>query len=169
MADDIILYQFSRAKVECGDFSHFLSLYAPDKLPSGRRLRQMMNCFVFCIEGWDSDPREIHTVPEIRHFYSTFHDAWPHWLFFCNLDVDTLRAMMMCCLPELNTLQVDGQTRVAVTCDPMEILNFLKRDFVAMNLMCERAEMFEERIYGRTKALFEYFGLPFDGGRFQTS
>lgn len=162
MAGDPIFYQFSRSKVERQDFIHFLSLYAPEKLPSGRRLREMMNCFVFCIEGYDSDPREIHMVPEIRRFYSAFHEAWPYWLFFCNLDVDTLRAMTMCCLPEVNTLQVDGQTRVAVTCEPMEILNFLKRDFLPMNLMCERAEMFEERIYDRTKAVFEYFGLPFD-------
>lgn len=31
-----------------------------------------------------------------------------------------------------------------------------------MNLICERAGMFEDRIYLRTKAVFEYFGLPFD-------
>jgi hypothetical protein len=147
---------------ERGDFSHFLSLYAPDKLPTGRRLRQMMNCFVFCIEGWDSDSREIHMIPEVRRFYSAFHDAWPYWLYFCNLDVDTLRAMTMCCLPSLNTMQVDGQTEVKVTCDPLDLLNFLKRDFMPMNLMCDRAEMFERLIYDRTKALFEYFRLPFD-------
>jgi hypothetical protein len=41
-------------------------------------------------------------------------------------------------------------------------LNFLKRDFLPMNLMCERAEMFERYIFERTKAVFQYFGLPFD-------
>ena len=35
-----------------------------------------------------------------------------------------------------------------------------------MNLMCERAEMFGERIYDHNPAVFEYFGLSFDGGRF---
>ena len=59
-------------------------------------------------------------------------------------------------------MQVDGQAQVAVTCDPLDLLNFLKGDFMPMNLMCERAEMFEERIYDRSKAVFEYFGLPFD-------
>ena len=39
-----------------GDFSHFLSLYAPDRLPVGRRLREMMDRIVFCIEGYDDDP-----------------------------------------------------------------------------------------------------------------
>ena len=51
MPDDLIVYQFSRSKVERGDFSHFLSLYAPGKLPTGRRLRLLMDSMVFCIEG----------------------------------------------------------------------------------------------------------------------
>jgi hypothetical protein len=162
MGHDLIFYQFSRSKMERGDFSHFLDLYAPDKLPTGRRLREMMNCFVFCIEGWDNDPREIHLIPDIRHFYSAFHDAWPYWLYFCNLDVDTLRAMAICCLPSVNTMQVDGQVKVAVTCDPLDLIKFIQRDFMPMNLMCERAEMFEERIYDRSKTVFDYFGLPFE-------
>jgi hypothetical protein len=161
MEHDLILYQFSRTKVERGDFSHFLSLYAPNKLPEGRRLRDMLNRFVFCIEGWDDDMREIHMVPEIRRFYSAFHEAWPYWLYFCNLDADTLRAMTMCCLPEVSAMQVDGQTQMAVTCDPLELINFIKRDFMPMNLMCERAELFERGIYDRTKAVFGYFNLPF--------
>ena len=162
MGDNLIFYQFSRSKVERGDFSHFLNLYAPDKLPAGRRLRDQMNGFVFGIEGWDADPREIHMIPEVRRFYSALHEAWPYWLYFCNLDVDTLRAMTMCCLPSVNTMQVDGQVQVAVTCEPLDLLNFIKRDFLPMNLMCERAGMFEDRIYDRTQAVFEYFGLLFD-------
>ena len=162
MGHDVVFYQFSRSKVERGDFSHFLSLYTPDKLPEGRRLREMMNCFVFCVEGWDNDPREIHTIPEVRRFYSAFHEAWPYWLYFCNLDVDVLRAMTLCCLPDVSTMQVDGRTQVNVTCHPLDLLNFIRRNFLPMNLMCERAEMFERGIYDRTKAVFEYFNFPFD-------
>ena len=162
MADDLILYQFSRSKVERGDFDHFLELYAPDKLPEGRGLREMMNCFVLCVEGWDDDPREIHVIPEVRRFYSAFHKAWPYWFYFCNLDGDTLRSMVMCCLPDVSTMQVDGKTNVAVTFDPLDVVNFIKHDFMPMNLMCDRAEMFERRIYDRSKAVFGFFGLPFD-------
>ncbi len=162
MADDLILYQFSRSKVERGDFDHFLELYAPDNLPEGRGLREMMNCFVLCVEGWDDDPREIHVIPEVRRFYSAFHKAWPYWFYFCNLDGDTLRSMVMCCLPDVSTIQVDGKTNVAVTFDPLDLLNFIKHDFAPMNAMCDRAAMIERGIYDRTKAIFEYFGLPFD-------
>jgi hypothetical protein len=162
MSRDAIIYQFSRSKVEQCDFSHFLSLYAPDKLPEGGRLRDMMNCFVFCVEGWDDDPREIHMVPEIRRFYSAFHEAWPYWLYFCNLDGDTLRSMVMCCLPDVSTMQVDGENKVAITFDPLDVLNFIKHDFMPMNAMCDRGQMSERGIYDRSKAVFEHFGLPFD-------
>jgi hypothetical protein len=120
------------------------------------------NRFVFCIEGYDSDPREIHLIPEVRCFYSAFHETWPYWLYFCNLDVDTLSAMTMCCLPDVSTMQVDGQTKMAVTCDPLHHLNFIRRDFMPMNAMCERGQMSERGIYDRSKAVFEHFGLPFD-------
>ena len=161
-AGDAVFYQFSRSKVERGDFSHFLSLYSPDKLPSGRRLRQMMNSFVFCIEGWDNDEREIHSIPEIRRFYSAFHEAWPYWLYFCNLDTDTLRTMTMCCMNSLTAIKVDGSPQVQVEYEPMELLQFLARDLNHMNAMCDRGEMFESLIYDRSKAVFEYFGLPYD-------
>lgn len=162
MSRDLIFYRFSRSKVERSDFSHFLSLYAPDKLPDGRALEQMMNMMLFAIDGYDDDPREIHMVPEIRRFYSAFHDAWPYWLYFCNLDVDTLRAITMCCLPAISTMQVDGHPQVRVSCEPLDLLNFLKRDFMPMNLMCERAKISELGIYERTKAIFQFFNLPFD-------
>ncbi len=162
MAEDFILYQFTRTKVEQLDFSHFLGLYAPDKLPTGRRLREMMNCFVFCIEGWDKDAREIHTIPEIRRFYGAFHQVWPYWLYFCNLDVDGMRAMVACCLGAITSIQVDAKPVVGVQHDRLELLQFVSRDFEPMNAMCDRAGMFEQRIYERTKQVFEYFGLPFD-------
>ena len=125
-------------------------------------MRDLANRFMLTIEGWDDDPREIHTIPEIRRFYSAFHDAWPYWLYFCNLDMDTLGVMTMCCLPSLDVMKVEGQTQVLIRCDPLDLLKFLNRDFLPMNLMCERAGMFEDRVFDRTKALFEYFGLPFD-------
>ena len=162
MAGDLIFYQFSRTKVERGDFSHFLSLYAPDKLPTGRRLREMMNAFVFCVDGYDYDPREIHTIPEVRRFYAAFHEAWPYWLYFCNLDTDVLRTMVCCCMKAVTAIKVDGQPKVGVQYDPLELLHFIGRDFAPMNLICERAEMFERGIYDRSKAVFGCFNLPFD-------
>jgi hypothetical protein len=78
VAGDLILYQFSRWKLEQGFFSHFLSLHDFDRLPEGRRLREMMGNLVLCVDGYDQDEREIHSIPEVRRFYSAFHAAWPY-------------------------------------------------------------------------------------------
>ena len=162
MADDIIFYQFSRSKVERCDFSHFLGLYAPDKLPTGSRLREMMGTLMFVIEGYDDDPREIHSIPEIRRFYTAFHEAWPYWLYFCNLETEALRMMVLCCLQSLAAIKVDGRPNVAVNYDRLELLHFIGNDFGSMNAMCDRAEMFKRLIYDQSKAVFGYFDLPFD-------
>jgi hypothetical protein len=65
-------------------------------------------------------------------------------------------------MPSINAMQVDGAPEVRVTCDPLDLLNFIKRDFMPMNLMCERAQMFERHIIDRPKAVFECFALPFN-------
>jgi hypothetical protein len=57
---------------------------------------------------------------------------------------------------------VDGQTLVKVTCEPVDLLNFLKRDLISMNAMCQRGGMFERFIYERTKGVFNYFNMPFE-------
>ena len=162
MERTLVVYEFSRSKVERGDFSHFLGLYSLDKLPTGRNLRAMMNSMVFCIAGYDDDPREIHSIPEVRKFYRQFHEAWPYWLYFCNLDTDALMPMVACCLNTLTAVKTDNQPQVALHHDRMEMVLFLSRDFGAMNSICERAGMFESVIYNRSKRLFEYFALPFD-------
>ena len=161
MGNDLILCVFRRPKVERGDFSHFLSLYAPDKLPTGSRLRAMMGSFVFGVDGYDADPREVHIIPEVRKFYAAFHEAWPYWLYFCNLDQDGLKMMTCCCLKSFTAIKVDGQPKCGVQFDPLELLRLISRDFAPMNVMCDRAGMFERRIYERSKAIFEYFGFPF--------
>ena len=162
MGNDFVVYQFSRSKVERADFSHFLSLYGPAKLPRGRPLREMVNTLTFMIEGFDDDPREVHSIPAIRCFYAAFHKAWPYWLYFCNLDSEELKMMVLCCLPSISAVKVDQQPEVSVEYHKMELLQFISADFGPMNVMCERGGMFEDRIYDRTKAVFGYFDLPFD-------
>ncbi len=161
---DLIFYQFSRSRVERGDFGDFLGLYAPDRLPIGRRLAAMMNTMMFGIEGWDDDSRELHCISEVRRFYVAFHQAWPYWLFFCNLDTDALRMMVKCCLRSITVMKVDGKPNVAVAYDGLELVRFVGNDFGPMNVMCDRAQMTERVVYDRTKAVFGYFNLPFDGG-----
>jgi hypothetical protein len=44
---------------------------------------------------------------------------------------------------------------------PPELLQFVRAGLSGMNQICDRGGMFEDRIYARTKAVFDYFNLPF--------
>jgi hypothetical protein len=100
---DLVVYEFSRQKIEKFDFEHFLRLYG--KPPTGQALRDLMNRFLFCIQGYDDDSREIYFIPEVRRFYRAFHAAWPFCLFHLNLDQDGLRSMVLCCLDSLMSMR----------------------------------------------------------------
>ena len=162
MNADVVCYQFSRRQVEEDDFGHFLSKFAPAKLPNGRPLHLMMGTFLFAVTGYDDDPRELDGIPEVRRFYSAFHQAWPYWLYFCELDDDRLKLMVFCCLENLTILKVQGQANYVTEFDPRDLVRFIADDFPAMNEMCERAGMTEREIYNRSKAVFEYFGFPYN-------
>lgn len=158
----LILYQFSRDKVERGDFSAFLSQFGVDRLPQGPALGQMLGGMAFMVEGYDQDTRELYAIPEVRRFYSSFHAKWPFWLYFCDLNQDALKTMVMCCLPSFQSVARAGQRMVGVSLDPLELLRFVADDFGPMNAMCERAGLSERAIYDRTKAVMEFFDFPFD-------
>ena len=163
-SNDLIAYQFSRDRVEAGDARDFLSRFGTLHLPTGEQLGVMINSLVLMIEGYDEDPREIYAIPEIRRFYQQLWKKWPYWLYFCNLDTENLMMMVMCCLDSLDALKRQGVTQVKVSLDPLDVIRFISGGFVPMNEMCENAGMSERQIYDRTKAVFEYFNLPFDAG-----
>lgn len=66
---DLICYQFSRDRVEAGDAKDFLSRFSKHRVPVGKQLGAMMNSLALMIEGYDTDPREIYAIPEVRAFY----------------------------------------------------------------------------------------------------
>jgi hypothetical protein len=160
--NDIVIYQFSRDRVEARNFSHFVGLYGIDGLPDGRLLAAMMNTLEFIFDGYNDHPDEVYAIPEIRRFCPSFHSAWPYWLYFCNLEGDGLRMMSLCCLKTLTVVKVQGASKCRVEYDPIELIEFISTDFPSMNEICERAGLNELVIYERTKAIFEYFNFPFD-------
>ena len=44
----------------------------------------------------------------------------------------------------------------------MDLINFIKKNFVSLNLMMERAGMSEMDIYNRTRDVFLHYKLPYD-------
>jgi hypothetical protein len=70
--------------------------------------------------------------------------------------------MTLCLLPNLQGFKRVGEPRAAVQYEPLDLIKFIEKNFVPLNIMMERAGMSEQEIYNRTSDVFHYFKLPFD-------
>lgn len=70
--------------------------------------------------------------------------------------------MILSCLRELSGAKRVGEPVTRALIDPQELIQFVSDGFTPMNEMFERAGQSEIAIYRRTKAVFGYFGFPFD-------
>lgn len=83
---DFIVIQFSRKEVEkglIGDALDRLRLISDDR----EKFCRFENSVVFIFGGYDQDPREVHEIPEVVHFFRTLTDQWPYWLHFIQRDI----------------------------------------------------------------------------------
>ncbi len=159
---DAIVVMFSKEQVRQRKLAHFLKTFGLAALPEGPELAAMMGTFQFVVDGWNDDPNELYAIPEIRKFYQHFHEVWPYWFYFCDLHTETLQMMTFCLLPNLKGFKRLGEPNAAVEYDPMDLLNFIIKNFGPLNAMMERAGMSERNIYDRTRDVFHYYGLPYD-------
>ena len=119
---DAVMVIFSEPQVRHCKTAHFLKTFGPDALPEGPELAAMMGKFQFLVEGWNDDPQELYSIPEVRKFYQHFHRVWPYWFFFCDLHTETLTMMTMCLMPNLSGYKRLGEPNAAVEYDPKELV-----------------------------------------------
>jgi hypothetical protein len=74
---DLILYQFSRDRVEAGDTKDFLFRLADSSLPIGKKLEPIISSVALMIDGYNHDPREIYAIPEVRNFLLALSAIFP--------------------------------------------------------------------------------------------
>jgi hypothetical protein len=159
---DAIMVIFSEPQVRHCKTAHFLKTFGPDVLPEGPELAAMMGKFQFLVEGWDDDPQELYSILEVRKFYRHFHRVWPYWFFFCDLRTETLTMMTLCLMPNLSGYKRLGEPKAAVEYDPRDLLGFIMKNWVPLNMIMERAGMSEMDIYNRSRDVFLHYKLPYD-------
>ena len=74
-----IVLDITRREIESGNIASVLERLhvLTDSAENVRRYRESL---VFQIGGYDSDPRELPEIPEVRAFFRSLAAEWPHWL-----------------------------------------------------------------------------------------
>jgi hypothetical protein len=158
---DPLLFCFTRPDVESGNITPFLRRFGKDKLPRDKKLRKLMGTFSFFVDGYNDSPEELYAIQEVRDFYIKLHAHWRYWFFFADLENESLKIITACLMKNVSARNVIGESTANMLLDPLELLQFISAGFNPMNELCERANLSEFDIWKKTKAIFEYYGLPF--------
>jgi hypothetical protein len=92
-----IFFVATREEVEKRDISRFMANFGP-QIPADKMREYQGNIF-WTVDGYDSDPAELHDIPEVRDYYADVHRRWPAWLFFADLRTECLMMVARCIIP----------------------------------------------------------------------
>jgi hypothetical protein len=57
------------------------------------RYRQQLNLL---FDGWDTDPRELTDIGEVRSYVLALNRLWPYWAFFLSYETTDLATWIAC-------------------------------------------------------------------------
>lgn len=149
---DPVVILISRQKVEEGDLQTLL-----DRLKAFCLTREDVAKYqaqmILQVDGYDSDPRELTDIPEVRALLRRLADEWPYWAYFLNQVDDSLPLLASCAVGE----EFLGGGRVVP--NPARLDRFLKRGFAGMNELFDRFDLPEQQNEELSRGLFEALGL----------
>ena len=155
---DLNVLSIPRCQVETQNYSQLMDMLGSENLPGGAGLARMMGSVTFTFGGYESDPREIYEIQEVRDFCLGLNEVWPYLLYFASLDDPTLSAIAWCFLPNLLASKRPDQPGIVwVASKKSDVKSFLKAGIEHMVGLCRRADLPEWKICARVQAVREYF------------
>lgn len=91
-------------------------------------------------DGYDTDPRELFEIPEVRRYIQQLDALWPYWFYFLSQADDSIKIIESCLCDSIEV--VPGVTSI----DTEQLNNCLTRHFSALNSYCEALNLPESTI-----------------------
>ena len=96
-----IFYVATREEVEKLDISRFLANFGP-QIPADK-MREYQGKIFWAVDGFDTDPSELHELQQVRDYYAEAHRNWPAWLFLSDLRSPCLQMVARCIIHSVAT------------------------------------------------------------------
>lgn len=97
-----------------------------------RLSRQLAHGLFLAFEGYDSDPREIHEIPECRAYLQALHHQWPYWMHFLAPVPDQWAMLLLCLLPNNTPTGIPAAPPGTRAIDTAALRRLLKQMTLAM-------------------------------------
>jgi hypothetical protein len=146
---DLQIHQITREAVESQDFLWTIGIF--DRLlVNSMTARKCQGCITFFISGYESDPRALYEIPEVRHYLQQL-ESMP-WFFFLDPHPSNvcLNILMFC----VCNIQIKGNY---VYVDPDDKIAFLSRNFARFNTIANKLGLSLEENERISKLVDEYF------------
>jgi hypothetical protein len=92
--------------------------------------------------GYDSDPRELELIPEVRSWFGRLYEAWPYWSFFACRTDQTVPLVLSLLLP--GRPQNGDSGKSGLIFDFEELNRLLQEMFHHQNELIERLDISED-------------------------
>ena len=139
--DQQIFVVCDSASIAAGDISEVLSSL---KSLSGDRSSAMSaeGAVTLVFNGYDDDPRELESIPEVREWFAKLFEAWPYWSFFASRIDQTVPLVLTLLLPGETVPGEPGMVGWDFDLDELKPLLF--KMFGHQNELIERLEIGED-------------------------
>ncbi len=139
--DQQVIVVCDSAAITAGDISGVLT--ALKSLSSDRSSAMSAEGAVtLVLHGYDDDPRELESIPEVRAWFARLFEAWPYWSFFASR-IDQTVPFVLSLL--LSGEAVVGEPGMVGWCFDLEELKpLLLEMFCHQNELIERLEIGED-------------------------
>ena len=139
--DQQVIVVCDSAAVTAGDIAGVLT--ALKSLSSDRSSAMSAEGAVTLVfHGYDDDPRELETIPEVRAWFARLFEAWPYWPFFASRIDQTVPLVLSLLLSGEAVAGEPGM--VGWSFDLDELKPLLLEMFDHQNELIERLEIGED-------------------------
>src|SRR3972149_12027881 len=126
----------SRQEVESLDTSPALNVLRL-LLYDAETVRMFQGRVGLSFRGYESAPRELYQIPEVRQHLASLDSQFPYWLYFLSTDDDALKLIALCLC---RTRAIDPGVAHP---DPADMQTFLIGHFTAINQLFDRYHLDE--------------------------
>ncbi len=143
-----VVLLISRREVESGDLASVLSrlrVFTATREDAWLYRGQMS----LVVDGYESDPRELVDIVEVRNLLKRLEAEWPYWAFFFNQVDDSIKLLLSCAAGKRF---LGGG---AVEIDSQRIPELLSHAFAGMNSLFDRFGFPEKDLEAMSMGLVE--------------
>lgn len=107
------------------------------------------------VSGYDTDPRELHMIPEVRAYFEQLDAAFPYWFHILTRIEHSLRLVFMLLVDLTPVPSRDGSVNAQFANDDLH--DFLDRHFDALDSIHGKFGFPEEENARITELVMNYF------------